>query len=402
MAPTRFGLTRQQEDITIWAVNMRCIIDFETTRVPKHYPWFGGYIVSLAAYIPEHNASHFWLLNHTTLEDERPQSEVIQDIRQFFIKHRDCTFIAHNAKFELHWLLELGINIQLYCTQVAEYTLNGQSRGNSLSELALRYGVAGKTDLVSIYWDSDYETDEIPISTLREYNINDCRVTYEVYRRQQARIKECGPKAELLVTREMMTLPHLTTIERNGMVVDESRIRDFAGEYANRIIGIDGRLRSLLHTDANFGSPEQVSYLLFGRPERVVRGEGVQAQGGLWNPKEVGAVVTKKKGVYCTDKATISQLPVKRGETLKEEVKRLLIERTNTKKQLTTYFVGMQEYMVRDGTSMVVHPNMNQCVTRTGRLSSSQPNLQNVSRGSTSPVKRCFVSRYEDDNASGG
>jgi DNA polymerase-1 len=372
-------------------------IDFETSKAPRHLPWIpGSYPVCLGT-----NTGKFWLFNYPEMDICVPK--IVQEIQEYLDQY--TVLVAHNMKFELVWLRQLGIctqNHELYCTMVGEYILNGQDKnGYSLDKISQSYGLGGKMDLVGKFWDSDYETDEIPLSILKRYCQYDTELTSKIYTRQQSRISQNRQLLEL-VNMEMQTIRHLAEIEWNGMQVDRRRLDELGTDARRHLDSIDGRLRSLLNTDANFSSPEQVSAVLYGRTAGVGKNKGVQSTNGcepangtlnntgLYDPKEVNAVPTKKTGVYVTDRDSLTQLPT--PTKLHKEVISLLLDRANTKKQLTTYYEGMSE-MVVNGR---VHGSMMQTVTATGRLSSRKPNIQNLSRGSTSKVKTAFRSRYDD------
>ena len=134
------------------------------------------------------------MLNHPECKQSHAQS--ISEIKY----ELDCAtrIVAHNIKFDLLWLLHYGINISRYkvfCTQVAEYLLRGQQGGRgelTLEQLSKDYGISDKIDKVKVFWESGYETDEIPADILLPYCEQDCINTLALYQRQIRKIVSQG------------------------------------------------------------------------------------------------------------------------------------------------------------------------------------------------------------------
>jgi DNA polymerase-1 len=303
-------------------------------------------------------------------------------------------------KFDLSWLRHLGVSLDhkpVFCTMVAEYVLTGQERleGLSLDDLSNRYGITPKIDRVKMYWDSGYETDEIPLNILIPYCEQDAANALAIYYRQVPKIKELGLVP--LVSLEMETLKVLADMEYNGMLLDRKKLQQYSEEYGARIEELNREITNTLGIE-NAGSDQQLSCGLFGGSYKVdcrVPGkrEGTTRQGkedkrieGLgFSP--IGNI--GKSGYYSVAIPTIQQLVCK-TET-QRRVKELLLEHSKYSQLKSTYFDGLQERMQEDNR---VHPSINQTIARNGRLSCSNPNLQNQPRGNTGPVKECFVTRF--------
>lgn len=379
-------------------------IDVETTCSPNHLPWIpNSYLVSIAICKPP-DTLRSWLFNHP--EAFQSQREILNEVQEEL--DAATRIVAHNLKFDLHWLRYLGLyteHLKLYCTQVAEYVLSGQTAtGNlGLADLSEKYGLPCKIDKTKIYWDSGYQTDEIPASILIPYGEQDVINALAIYNKQVPQIKELG--MERLIAMEMELIPVLCDMESNGMKIDVDKLSEYSVSYKSRGEEIDEELRELLGIE-NIDSGDQLSCGLFGgrflcdgveeverilkggqrktytrkcQVERVVKGLGFSAPAGS---------ELKKAGFYSTGIPILQQLKAKTPE--QKRALELLLERSRLEQLRSTYFDGLREREVNG----YVHPSLNQTITKTGRLSCSNPNLQNQPRGNTGPVKECFITRY--------
>ena len=411
-------------------------IDFETSY-KANLPWLeGSYVVSLSA-LGSDGGRYTWILNHCSLS--YPFYDWIPEIKQVFSKYD--MFVAHNLKFELHWLHALGIvipfNKLLWCTMVAEYTLTGQSKDKlALDALCEKYELPKKLDTVKKYWDAGIETYDIPSEVLFEYADRDCDCLAALYWTQLAIVIE--QKQRALVGLRSESLRVTEEIEWNGMRLDVPLTQQYATDYGASIDATTELLKELVYeslsiprdVDINLGSNEHLSAILFGggirykgyetvtktrqevykeevtktlkngsirvyerNAKREVAYEMERKAKLEYTTKGFGFIPaedteTAKEGYYSTD---INQLFSIKVETdAQKELLQGISELAKLTKMKSTYFDGLLECQ-KDG---IVHPTINECRTRTGRYSSKNPNSQNFPRDSTSPVKKCFITRY--------
>ncbi len=379
---------------------MITVIDFETSKVPRHLPWTGGYPVCVTLL----TGMNTWqlVLNHN--ENKRNQADQIQQIRS--ILDKTTVLVAHNMKFELAWLNHLGVvrkrELQLWCTRVVEYIVSGQSlspRQYDLDSVCRRRGIPVKTDLVQKYWDCDYETDEIPLRILLDYNLWDCKITQAVYAQQ---VREVMNEHIIpLVTLSMKELEVLCQIEQNGMLLDLEHLKREYDINTGRIEQLTEELRRIAGVDVNPDSPNQLSSLLFGGSYDVGTKEWVHFKNGNSRERNSKLTITLpgifplnkdmkrgKGGYYSVDKAVISELKPKTKD--QRRILEIITELSRLQTLVGTFYGGLLQRQIGG----YAHPSMNQTVARTGRLSSSNPNLQNQPR--TGEVKRGFTSRYRE------
>lgn len=367
-------------------------LDVETSKIPYFHPWQSeAFFVSLGI-TDESGVKKTWVFNHDEVEtfDQRTNINEIQ-------KEIDKSYriVGQNLKFDLNWLRFLGIDFskqKLYCTKIAEYLIRGQDRiGYSLNDICKRYGLKQKIDRVKLFWEAGYQTSEIPINILNPYLEQDCISTLAVYQRQIPLIKKYGLSNLLAVHNETQRV--LSDIEFNGMHADGDAAVGFSIELSEKLSAIESRLQQLFDWDVNLSSNDEMSVALFGgtlkrdgeeEVERILKSGKIkkytrkcviktEMKGAGFKPLPNSE--TKKEGYYQTSKNIINQL---KGRTkVQREILKLLLNRSVTAKALETFtgkddggLKGLINKIQSDGC---IHPQYNQTVTKTGRLSSKDP-----------------------------
>lgn len=388
--------------------------DFETS-----YAFNMGYddraYPVLLCVITDKGDKYEWVLNHNTLTYPFSKKD-LDKIQTIF--NSVATIIAHNAKFDLHWLRRIGIDYsknKIYCTQVAEYIINGENNRvlYSLAATSKRYGIHDKHDTVKDWWDAGYETADIPLKILIPYCYQDTANTLAIYQKQQPIIERNRQQRLIAMQCELVRI--LEDIEWNGMLIDVEKCKQYSISYGERIDQINIDLNSFVRSTIlefsslpdydsqgkslpNFGSGEQLSCILFGGTFKY-KGRIAGAREGTFKNGTVelqieGLKLVPKKGTetangyYQTDKAQFKDL--KLNNKKQKEFIQLLEELSKLEKMKGTYFDNMLKHEING----IVHCNIHQTRTVTGRLSETDPALQTIPRGSTSPVKDVFITRY--------
>lgn len=382
------------------------VLDIEGTKKPNHLPWTpGSCIVNVGVHRPDGSQTVYWF-NHDHITVDAHDSLLKL---QAEIDAADM-LVAHNIKFDLSWLKHIGLNVQgkqFWCTMVAEYLLQGQRKvGYDLSTVAGRYGVPPKFDEVAKLWNEGYETTEIPVDMLAEYVLQDVRITNQIFLAQQPLIEKYGLSKLAYLSFEVSDI--LSDAELTGAAFDDEEARRYLEQYNVRVSRIDKKLFELLGFEFNIGSPTQLSAVLFGgKIKRKIREHyTVTLKSGVVKDKSRWAFVddwvdgcgfkppenseTSRPGVYSTDQNIIKQLHAR--SRIQRYVRNLLLLRAKMAKVISTFLTkdGDSGLLNKIGTDGRIHPTFNQCITSTGRLSSSNPNGQNLPRKGTSPIKRVF------------
>jgi len=283
--------------------------------------------------------------------------------------------------------------------------LEGQTnRYPSLEQAAIKYGLGHKIDVVKEdYWNKGICTSEVPPAVLEEYCKQDVELTYRVYQKQLEQF-QANPKLFKLFKLCCQDLLVLEEMEWNGQLYDEALCKQRSVEIEKEIDELHLSLNAVYpDISINFGSNDQLSSFLYGGPIYYEETEHVGFyKNGKPKIKKVEKAHTlprlveplkgsemAKEGFYATNEPTLRKL---KGPAAKKFVGPLL-RLAELEKLNNTYYKGLpkknEEMHWKPG---MIHGQFNQCVAATGRLSSSNPNLQNFS-GECLDV---FVSRYDE------
>ena len=314
--------------------------------------------------------------------------------------------VGFNLKFDLHWLRRAGVSFEgkrVYDVQAVEFVLTGQThRFPSLNEVAYKYLKRSKIDEVAALWEAGVQTTDIPWNTLAKYAAEDVNLTLETAYEQ---IKVTRPEQRNLISIVNQDLIVLEEMEWNGIKFDRELSMNKGQQLEEKIKELQDK-HNVMHSIPNFnwGSPDHLSALLYGgtilevvkvpvghfktgkRATQVKYGNETREHKlpRLFKPPKGSAL--KKPGLYSVDEDTLASLDGGHEDLLKDL---LLIKKMQ--KELSTYLYGLPKKQDEGGYTDYIYGQFNQCVAATGRLSSSNPNLQNLSE----EAGRCLVSRYE-------
>lgn len=317
--------------------------------------------------------------------------------------------VGFNFKFDANWIRKYGFdysNLKIWDCQLVHFILtNQQARMPSLNEVAEYYGLGTKIDKIAEYWDKGVQTDEIPYDELAEYLEQDCKLTLEIYYKQLEEL-ETKPHLKKLVNVSNVDTLVLADMEWNGLKYDFSLSKAKADSLAKQIDEIDEELWGMYPIDGlNWNSNDHLSAVLYGGTLKVpcrVKTERVLKDGTIkygekngFKEIEMQRLVEPLKGSECAKegywKTSEDILRSLKGKKHAKRLIELILKRSVLDKELNTYAEGLPKlYQEKHYTGEIIHGQLNQCVARTGRLSSSQPNMQNLSGA----IRECFVSRY--------
>jgi len=319
--------------------------------------------------------------------------------------------VGFAIKFDLHWVRNvLGfkpVNHRIWDCQLAEFVLNNQQGAYlSLDEALESYGLPLKDDKVKEYWDAGVDTKDIPVPILEKYNKIDIISTKALYDAQRAVMTEKQINLVYLLGEDMKTL---LEAEFNGIKWDEVKAIEKAKALSEEISGYNKRLTSYLppitYGRFNWDSGDHLSALIYGgtiefdyvtSEPSVYKSGDKKGQSYIKNSWHVEEVVfpghfdplprtelkkTKNKvnvktRLYKTDEPTLLSLKSRRKEA--KELISILVSRSEKLK--VGEMIASIEKKRKDlnWTDGMVHAQFNQNVVITGRLSSSNPNMQNT------------------------
>ena len=280
--------------------------------------------------------------------------------------------VGQNVKYDMLVCRQWGMDVAepLFDTMVAAYLSNPGRREYGLDALALDYFKFKKIPTASLLGDKKNERtmDACPIDAVAEYAVEDAVITWRLYGRLAGELDEKG-LAGLSRDVEMPLVPVLASMEETGVAIDTSVLTDIAANLNARLAALETQIHAAAGHEFSINSPQQLATVLFD---------------------ELGLAPLRKtpsKSRPSTDADVLEELAPR------HPLPRLVLEYRQLAKLKGTY-VDALPLLVCPATGRI-HTSFNQTVTATGRLSSSDPNLQNIPIRTEEgrQVRRAFVAR---------
>ncbi len=286
-------------------------------------------------------------------EQEEAQ-KIVNEFRPVFEK-AGALKVGQNIKYDMLVLSNYGVEVcgLLFDTMVAHYVLQPELRHNMdyLAEIYLHYQTIHIEELIGPKGKSQKNMRDLPPEAIYKYACEDADVTLKLKHALEKELKEQGAE-KLFYEIEMPLVPVLAYMERNGVRVDTEALKQTSEHFTARMNQIEEEVHRLAGTDFNIASPKQVGEVLFDKLHIVEKAKKT------------------KTGQYVTSEEVLESL---RG---KHEIVGKILEHRGLKKLLGTYIDALP-LLINPETGKI-HTSFNQTVTATGRLSSSNPNLQNI------------------------
>jgi DNA polymerase-1 len=256
--------------------------------------------------------------------------------------------IGHNLKFDLAFLQEAGIKCgeNIFDTLIAAYVID-PTRSNALKSLGKEVFNFEVTEYKEVAGNKNFA--EVDIASAANYGCQDTLLTLHLYGHLVEKLKE-RKLEKLFSTLEMPLIPILMGMEKTGIKLNEKYLKDLTGEISDRIVELEASIHEKAGRIFNINSTKQLQEVLFGDL-------------GLEPPK-------KTKTGYSTDSEVLQRL------SSEHDICNDLLEYRELAKLKSTYAESLAQ-LVNPKTHLI-HASFNQAVTATGRLSSSNPNMQNI------------------------
>lgn len=279
--------------------------------------------------------------------------KIVNEFRPLF-ENELIVKVGQNIKYDMIVLSNYGVNVRgpLFDTMLAHYVLQPELRHNMdyLAEIYLRYRTIHIDELIGTGKNQKNMGDLSP-EEIYLYACEDADITLKLKNILEKEIKE--KKAEnLFYNIEMPLVPVLVKLERNGVVIDTESLKQSSQQFTLRLQEIEQEIYKLAETEFNIASPKQVGEILFDRLKITSKAKKT------------------KTGQYVTSEEVLESL------RSKHIIVEKILEHRGLKKLLGTYIDALP-LLINPQTGHI-HTSFNQAVTATGRLSSSNPNLQNI------------------------
>ncbi|HPI68598.1 MAG TPA: DNA polymerase I [Bacteroidales bacterium] len=277
---------------------------------------------------------------------------------------------GQNLKFDIQVLANYGIQVRgaLFDTMIAHYLLEPDMRHNMnlLSELYLSYSPVHIETLIGKKGESQKNMRSVPPDKLKEYSVEDADITLQLKEIFQPRLEEEG-LTTLARDIEMPLIQVLADMEKNGVILDTEALKKITAGLRDDILLLEKEIFELAGTEFNISSPKQLGDILF-----------------LKLKLDNNARRTRTKQ-FVTNEEILQRL------SHKHPIIDKVLEYRGLKKLLTTYVEALP--LLIDKRTGRIHTSFNQAVTATGRLSSNNPNLQNIPVRDTRgrEIRKAFV-----------
>ena len=304
---------------------------------------------------------------------EGDEQNIVDEFKAFF-EHTSIEKIAQNLKYDYKVLAKYGTNVEapIFDTMLAHYLLEPDQRHNMdvLAQNYLNYSPISIETLIGKKGKNQLSMRQAPLEQLCPYACEDADITFQLKEIFQKSLE--GTKAyDVFKTIEMPLISVLSKMEMEGVKIDIDALADFSKKLEEKIIQLNDNVQKTAGTPFNLASPKQLGQILFEHMKLVEK------------PKKT------KTGQYSTSEETLLKL---KG---KHEIIDDILEFRQLQKLKSTYVDALPE--LADTDTHRIHTTYQQAVAATGRLSSVNPNLQNIPIRSEKgrEVRKAFVPRND-------
>lgn len=308
-------------------------------------------------------------------ENQEEAQELINKFKPFF-ENENIEKIGQNVKYDLKVLANYGIEVKgkLFDTMIAHYLINPDMRHNMdvLSETYLQYSPKSIETLIGKKGKNQLSMRQVALEDIKEYAVEDADITYQLKEHFQPILERVGTK-KLFDEIEIPLVQVLADMEREGVNLDEAFLKSMSVDMQKEIDEFENRIYEQAGEKFNLASPKQLGDILFDK-------------------LQIGGAKQKKTktGQYATGEEVLSYL------ANDHQIVHDILEWRQLVKLKSTYVDSLPEQV--DKKTGRVHTDYMQTVAATGRLSSNNPNLQNIpirtERGRQ--IRKAFIARDEN------
>ncbi len=307
-------------------------------------------------------------------ENQKETQQIVDEFKSV-LESEKIMLIGQNIKYDLSVLKKYNISVRgkLFDTMVAHFLIQPEMRHNMnvLAETYLNYSPVSIETLIGKKGKGQISMRAVPIEDIKEYAAEDADITLQLKNKFVGMLKEPATK-KLFEEVEIPLITVLAAMEGEGIALDKNALKELSQELEKDILKVDTEIQTLAGTPFNISSPKQVGDILF---------EVLQI---AEKPKKT------KTGQYATGEEILVKL------VGKHEIVGKILDYRELVKLKNTYVDTLPE-LVNPNTNRI-HTSYNQVVAVTGRLSSDNPNLQNIpirtERGRE--IRKAFVARDEN------
>ena len=301
-------------------------------------------------------------------------NEVLEEFKPFFEKE-DVEIIGQNLKYDISILKNYGVEVKgkLFDTMLAHYLINADMRHNMdvLAETYLNYRPVSIETLIGKKGKKQGNMRDVEPEKVAQYAGEDADITFRLKQVFEPKLDE-GKTREVFDKIELPLVPVLSDMELSGVNLDTEALSKLSKELEGDIASLDKEIIELAGEEFNIASPKQLGEILFGKLKLLEK------------PKKT------KSGQFATSEDILSDL------AKEHRIAEAILDYRQMVKLKSTYVDALPGMVNK--TTHRIHTSFNQAVAATGRLSSVNPNLQNIpirtERGRE--VRKAFIPRDKD------
>ena len=320
-------------------------LDTETTSTNA----IDAELVGLSFAVEEHQAFY------VPIPENREEAQKRVEIFRSVYENEKILKIGQNLKYDLEVLRNYDIELKgkMWDTMIAHYLIQPELRHNMdyMAEIYLNYQTIHIDELIGAKGKNQRSMRELDPKEVYEYAAEDADITLQLKNKLEPELKKQGAE-KLFYEIEMPLMPILAEMEMTGVCLDTDSLSETSKQLTQRMLDIEQRIYELAGEHFNIASPKQVGDILFDKLKIIDKAKKT------------------KKGQYVTSEEVLQQL------RHKHEIVGLILDHRGLKKLLGTYIEALPK-LINPRTGHI-HTSFNQTITATGRLSSSDPNLQNI------------------------
>ena len=347
--PHDYQLVEKEEDIRklydFFRTKDFLVLDTETTSTSA----IDAELVGLSFSVEEHKAFY------VPVPANREEALRIVNIFKPLYEDPSILKIGQNLKYDLEVLRNYDVELKgkMWDTMIAHYLIQPELRHNMdyMAEVYLHYKTIHIDELIGPKGKSQRSMRDLSPTLVYEYACEDADITLQLKNKLEPELKRLDCE-RLFYDIEMPLMPVLAEMEMNGVCLDTQSLAETSKQFTTRMNDIEQRIYELAGEQFNIASPKQVGEILFDKLKIVEKAKKT------------------KKGQYVTSEEVLQQLKNK------HEIVADILEHRGLKKLIGTYIDALPK-LINPRTGHI-HTSFNQTITATGRLSSSDPNLQNI------------------------
>ena len=286
--------------------------------------------------------------------DKEEALKIVNEFKEV-LENEHTLKIGQNIKYDILTLSNYGVQVKgpMFDTMIAHYVLQPELRHNMdyLAEIYLHYQTIPIEDLIGPKGKNQKNMRDLSPDAIYRYACEDADVTLKLKNILEKELESNGT-SKLFYEIEMPLVPVLAYMEKNGVRIDTRTLKETSLHFTARMDQIEHEIHQSAGTEFNISSPKQVGEILF---EKL---------------KITDKAKKTKTGQYVTSEEVLE------GLRNKHEIVGKILDYRGLKKLLSTY-IDVLPLLINPNTGKI-HTSFNQTVTATGRLSSSNPNLQNI------------------------